>query len=181
MGILEPNKLPKPPSRQENTRQKVNWLPILITFSGISIAILGTFAVVKIKPEILGLSKTTKVSSEDNKKEVEDLVKEVSKIIELPNETPVLATVTDLNKVQNQEFFAKAKTGDKVLVFVNSKKAILYRPDEKKIIEVGRVNQDQKGQVAGENISVNTPTPTVVTPEVIETSSPTPTSKGLNE
>lgn len=67
----------------------------------------------------------------------EKIVKEVGKMMVLPEETPVIATVEDINKVKDQPFFKNALNGDKVLAFVQSKKAILYRPSTGMIIEVG--------------------------------------------
>ena len=65
------------------------------------------------------------------------LLAEISRIIVLPsNEIPVIATVNDPVKLTNQPFFTKAKAGDKVLIYPNNKKAILYNPVDKKIIEV---------------------------------------------
>jgi preprotein translocase subunit SecG len=112
--------------------------------------------------------------------EVEKITKEVKKIMLLPDETPILATVTDLEKVKNQNFFAKAAMGDKVLIFMNAKKAILYRPSDKLIIEVGVVNDQTGGQVAGDNISVDGPTPIPETtgflPKTTPTNTPLPTA-----
>ncbi|OGN22811.1 MAG: hypothetical protein A2918_01585 [Candidatus Yanofskybacteria bacterium RIFCSPLOWO2_01_FULL_42_49] len=69
------------------------------------------------------------------------LLAEISKIIVLPNnEIPVIATVNDPVKLSNQPFFTKAKAGDKVLIYPNNKKAILYNPENKKIIEVAPLN-----------------------------------------
>ena len=114
--------------------------------------------------------------------EVEDLIKEVGKIMLLPDETPILATVTDLAKVKDQDFFSKAALGDKVLIYMEAKKAILYRPSDGMIIEVGRVNDQMTGgQVAGESTDI-TPSPLpqiTVVPQKVKLT-PTPTSKPAN-
>ncbi len=61
--------------------------------------------------------------------------------MELPSgETPTVAAVSDVSKLQGQQFFVNAKNGDQVLIYSNAKKAILYRPSTNKIIEVGPVN-----------------------------------------
>ncbi len=74
-------------------------------------------------------------------KEINSLVSEVGKIMVLPeNETPTIATVSDPAKLQNQAFFADAKTGDKVLIYSSAKKAILYDPKAKKIVNVAPIN-----------------------------------------
>jgi len=68
--------------------------------------------------------------------EVNEIAGKVGKIMMLPNESPTLATVTDVGKLKNQSFFANAENGDKVLIFPSTQKAILYRPGVNKIIEV---------------------------------------------
>ncbi len=74
-------------------------------------------------------------------KEVKQLVERVSRLIVLPEgETPTMATVTDLEKLKDQPFFSKAKIGDKVLIYTNAKKAILYDPINNKIVEVAPLN-----------------------------------------
>lgn len=69
------------------------------------------------------------------------LIEAVGKLIVLPEgETPTVATVNDPEKLKDQPFFANAKAGDKVLIYTNAKKAILYSPTENKIVEVAPLN-----------------------------------------
>jgi hypothetical protein len=75
----------------------------------------------------------TKVSSQSAR--AKGLVSQVSQLVSIPNETPTLATVTDPSKLQDQQFFTDAQKGDKVLIFTNAKRAILYRPSTHKVIE----------------------------------------------
>jgi septation ring formation regulator EzrA len=73
--------------------------------------------------------------------EVQELVSKVSKLIVLPEgEIPTVATVTDPEKLKDQPFFAKTKKGDKILIYTNAKKAILYDPVANKIVEVAPLN-----------------------------------------
>lgn len=96
----------------------------------------GVFVLAKQKPEVLGLS-----SASSEEREVEQLVGLVGKLIDLPpDEAPTIATVTDEQKAREQKFFQKTKNGDKVLVYSKAGKAILYRPSDNKIIEVGQLN-----------------------------------------
>jgi hypothetical protein len=140
----------------------------------LALIVAGTAYAIKTKPEILGLSKPADTESQ---KEAEEIIAKVGKIIQLPaDEQPTIATVNELEKVREQQFFKNALIGDKVLVYQTAKKAFLYRPSENKIIEVGVVNISNEGQVAGDSsdIQVISPTPLPTNPPVV-TSSPTPT------
>src|SRR3990167_9474286 len=68
------------------------------------------------------------------------VIEEVGKLMELPDEKPTVATITDREKLLAQPFFAKSKTGDKVLIYTQNRKAILYDPVAKKIIDVAPIN-----------------------------------------
>lgn len=73
--------------------------------------------------------------------ETNELVKKVGALIDVPaGETPTIATVNDPEKLKTQQFFSKAKQGDKVLIYTNAKKAILYSVTENKILEVAPLN-----------------------------------------
>ena len=71
-------------------------------------------------------------------KEIQGIVAQVARHMLLPeNETPTAATVADPEVLKkDQPFFTNAKTGDKVLIYANALKAILYNPEMDKIVEV---------------------------------------------
>lgn len=73
--------------------------------------------------------------------ESQQLTAKVGKLLVLPsNEMPTIATVSDMTKLLNNPFFSKAKNGDKVLIYLQAKEAILYDPMANKIVAVGPVN-----------------------------------------
>ena len=53
---------------------------------------------------------------------------------------PTIVTVENKDKLKGEPFFANAENGDIALMFVKAMRAILYRPSENKIIEVGIYN-----------------------------------------
>ena len=70
------------------------------------------------------------------------IISAVGRLIELPDDAPQIATVSDVNKLkEGQAFFAKAHNGDYILIFQTE--AILYRPSARKIINVASVNREQ--------------------------------------
>lgn len=64
------------------------------------------------------------------------VMQDLATIMVLPNETPVISTVMDSSNLQAQPFFAKAQQGDKIILYTNYQKAILYRPSSKQIVEI---------------------------------------------
>ncbi len=77
-------------------------------------------------------------------RQTKDIIAKVSKLVVLPkDEIPTIATVTEPEKLKDQPFFANAKKDDKVLIYTNYQKAILYRPSENKIIEIAPINLGQ--------------------------------------
>lgn len=78
--------------------------------------------------------------------DVKSLLKEIGTFMVLPDETPTVATITDSEKITSQPFFKNAQNGDRVIIFANAKKAILYRPSDKRIIDVGAISVNNKPQ-----------------------------------
>ena len=78
--------------------------------------------------------------TESAKEETRLLIEKVGSLTELPDEEPTIATVSDVTKLQDQSFFQNAQNGDKVLIFTQAKKAVLYRPSTEKVIEIAPVN-----------------------------------------
>lgn len=69
--------------------------------------------------------------------EIKDLVAQIGKLIVLPaDEQPIVATVSDPEQLKGQAFFAKAQKGDKVLIYNSARKAILYSPTLKRVVDV---------------------------------------------
>src|SRR3989344_921825 len=85
---------------------------------------------------------STSTDNQATETEATRLHREVSKIVDVPEgQTPSLVTVTDASKLVTKSpvLFKYAKNGDLVLFYVNpdkTGKAILYRPETKKIIAV---------------------------------------------
>lgn len=76
-------------------------------------------------------------AAEETTKQV---VAEVGKIYELPTgEEPTVAKVQDKDKLSSQQFFEAAKNGDYILIYSEKKLALLYRQEDKKLINVGPI------------------------------------------
>lgn len=73
--------------------------------------------------------------------EVDQLVERVGKLFVLPeDERPTVATISDIERLREQPFFARGKNGDRVLIYTSARKAILYDPVANKIVEVAPLN-----------------------------------------
>lgn len=141
---------------------------VIILLSGIGVA--GYYQYTKVQSELSKLKETPTGGTLTDERQRE-LIAEVSAKIMLPqDEKPTVAVVSDINRLKDQQFFSSGQNGDVVLIYMNSKKAILYRPAEKKIVEVAPVNlsNDNQASVAGTQ-SVTQPNP-----DAVVQASPTP-------
>ncbi len=120
--------------------------PRVVAFSlvGIIVVSLLGYGVVRflaLQKEVQMLKSSPKAAQDAAKEDVKQLIEKIGKLIAIPkDETPTVATVNDIEKLKSSPFFTNAKNGDRVLIYTTAKKAILYRPAENKIIDVGPIS-----------------------------------------
>ncbi len=90
--------------------------------------------------------KTTEGAKQVAEEEAKVLKDKVSKLMQLPDEKPTVATISDISKLKDQPFFDGAKNGDKVLIFTEARKAVIYREDQNKIINSGPIAVTSENQ-----------------------------------
>lgn len=134
----------KPKKKLRFTKGFVLFIIIALVLAGVAGASLYKYF--EAKKEIAKLS-TLDGQQKLAQQEVDALLAKVSKHMLLPEkEKPSVATVTDVESLKkNQSFFVKAHDGDKVIVYVHARKAIIYRPEKDIIVNVGSVAVDDTG------------------------------------
>ncbi len=114
------------PKKFFNTRNTIIALVVLVILLGAGFAYF--------------FFKATGNTDTQSKAEAEEVIRKVGRLMVLPDETPTVATVSDPEKLRDQQFFNQAVAGDKVLIYSGAQKAILYSPKLDKIVEVAPVN-----------------------------------------
>lgn len=77
--------------------------------------------------------------------EVASVIDAVAKHVVLPEgEEPTLATVTSLEPLAGQPFFKNAKLGDRVLIYTQAQKVILFDPTLDRVVEMAPLSLDQE-------------------------------------
>ena len=80
--------------------------------------------------------------------EIDVIVAKVGRLIVLPNETPILATIQNAEELaKTQPFYVGSTNGDRVLIYQQAAKAIIYNEAKDILINVGPVFMD-KNQTA---------------------------------
>lgn len=112
---------------------KKKWMHVVLSLAVVAIFAAGYFYL-----QVRSLKNNPQVAAEQ---ETQALVVKVSKLIVLPrDEIPTVATVSDPEALKDQAFFARAEVGDKVLIYAEAKKAILYSVVLNKIIDVASLD-----------------------------------------
>lgn len=111
---------------------------VKLAASVVAVILLSLFLVnyIQTKDKLNTLQSNTVVASSKD----EEMVSKIRTYFDLPNEAPLVQTVGDTDKLSKDDFFNRAKTGDKVLIFTQAKRALLFRPSNGKIIEYSIVN-----------------------------------------
>lgn len=63
----------------------------------------------------------------------------ISKLLNLPDEAPIISTVNSKEDFAKAPAFRDAEKGDKLIVWVSANQAVLYRPSTNKVIDVTTV------------------------------------------
>jgi hypothetical protein len=73
---------------------------------------------------------------------------DVAKLMDLPAETPTVTTVSDAAGLRTQPFFSGVENGDKILIFIEAHKIVLYRPSTNRVVNSGPILDDSAGAAA---------------------------------
>lgn len=77
-------------------------------------------------------------------RQTRSLIRNVSKIAILPNENPVIFTITDIDALlKEQAFFANSQNGDTLLIFPEAMKAVIYSEERKLVVNMGPVTSNE--------------------------------------
>lgn len=136
---LTESKLSKP-AQVRKRLAKLTWRQVVVRLFIVVLVALSGFLVyqyIHSQNEVKRLSNP----QESAREETRQLTAKLGRLVEIPtNETPTIATVSDVSKLKDQPFYAKAQNGDKVLIFSQAKRAFLYRPSTDKVIELAPIN-----------------------------------------
>ena len=112
---------------------------LLIGLATVGLAVISAFFIFKylqVSRELADLkanpAQLTALLENQNQKTLNQL----GQLMELPQETPRIITISDKNSIANEPLLSKAEVGDTFVVYATARKAILYRPSQNKIIDV---------------------------------------------
>jgi len=120
------NEKPKKDTRRPKLTKKV-----------IIAAVTAVIVIVSVAAYILYFQPTSELTNQQ-------VIDRVQSLSDVPNsEIPTIATVEDAESLAIQDgFYSDAENGDIILVYSQSKRAILYRPDDNTIIKNGNVSTE---------------------------------------
>lgn len=135
-------------------RKVILGIVLLVVLSGVVSIVMLSRENNQLRNEIQGMKEDPSILAKEETTKIVDLV---SKLVLLPTgEEPVLATVTDKEKLADQPAFAKAENGDKILIYSLAQKAFIYNPTKNIIVDVVPVNMGD-GSLTIYGTDVNNP------------------------
>lgn len=84
-----------------------------------------------------------KIQKSENVKTGNKIVDQISKLIVIPDEMPVIATIIKAELLKDKKFFQGADNGDHVLIFKKANKAILFSQTANKILNIGTLEETE--------------------------------------
>lgn len=134
----------KPPSKKEGSKPPRRKIPFPklkgLSLPWLLVIVLIGFALFMLVQYREATRKLQSPSPAAVTQQANDVIDKVSKLVVVPaNETPTVVNVSNVEKLKDQAFFAKAKDGDKVVVYAKQKQAILYRPSTNQIVNISTV------------------------------------------
>jgi hypothetical protein len=78
------------------------------------------------------------------RREGERLVAAVGKLMVLPDEEPIIVTVTNPEEFDGQPYFTEAMVGDRILIYNVARKAILFRVQEQRIVDIAPLSPSRE-------------------------------------
>lgn len=83
------------------------------------------------------------------KQETDALLQQVKKHILIPDEEPVVASIVNAAELSKQQpFYSGAQDGDKLIVFPESEKALIYSPSRDILVSAGPAFVQPESQTA---------------------------------
>jgi len=137
-----------------STGKKVSIVLAALLFVGLAGASTYLFIENRSLKADLALSESDRNAAENAR-----IVGEVSKLIKLPDEEPILILVNDpVVAVEDNpgiaQIFDDLQKGDYILVFRNDRSGVQYRPSEKKIIKNATINLPIATEIIGSEAAV---------------------------
>jgi hypothetical protein len=141
MKYMEDLKFSKPIVEEVKAKEKTLWMQKLNKNKILLAVILLIIIVIAVVVGLYFKMGDIQTASKDSEKNIQEVIDKVSKLVLLPtDEQPTVATISDVEKLAGQPFFANAQNGDKVLIYTKAMKAILYSPTKNIIVEIAPLN-----------------------------------------
>ena len=101
---------------------------------------------------IVDTTNTTELSAE----QASILANNISQLIMVPNEAPSFSVVLDAANLRaEQSFYARVENGDVIAVYPENRLALLYRPSENILVNVGPLYLEQAVDVAADTATTS--------------------------